>query len=75
MAADASECNIKVVCRVRPQSGGEVQQGGLMIVKFPANDTIIHSVSCPICVLDAAHLITLEYTSDRCNNIWNYTLF
>ncbi|XP_065053066.1 kinesin heavy chain-like isoform X2 [Rhopilema esculentum] len=43
MAADASECNIKVVCRVRPQSGSEVQQGGLMIVKFPANDTIIHS--------------------------------
>ena len=45
MAADASECNIKVVCRFRPQSASEDQQGGGLTVKFPANDTVIHAVS------------------------------
>jgi len=43
MAADASECNIKVVCRFRPQSSSENEQGGGLIVKFPGNDTAIHT--------------------------------
>eukprot|EP00794_Sanderia_malayensis_P003375 gene3375-3863_t len=43
MAVDASECNIKVVCRIRPQSKNEIDLGGTMIVKFPSNDTIVHS--------------------------------
>ena len=41
----ADECNIKVVCRIRPQSEAEKKAGGSLIVKFPSNDTVIHSVS------------------------------
>ena len=41
----ASECNIKVVCRIRPQSEAEKKAGGSIVVKFPSNDTVIHSVS------------------------------
>ena len=42
---DASECNIKVVCRIRPQSDAETKAGGSIVVKFPSNETVIHSVS------------------------------
>lgn len=40
---DASECNIKVVCRIRPQSDAETKAGGSIVVKFPSNETVIHS--------------------------------
>ncbi|XP_057293269.1 kinesin heavy chain-like [Hydractinia symbiolongicarpus] len=40
--ADPSECNIKVVCRYRPQSEAEVKAGGALVVKFPSNETVIH---------------------------------
>lgn len=43
--ADPSECNIKVVCRYRPQSEAEVKAGGALVVKFPSNETVIHCVS------------------------------
>ena len=42
---DPSECNIKVVCRFRPQSEAENKAGGQVVVKFPANETVIHCVS------------------------------
>lgn len=41
----ADECNIKVVCRIRPQSEAEKKVGGSFVVKFPSDDTVIHSVS------------------------------
>ncbi|XP_028416409.1 kinesin heavy chain-like [Dendronephthya gigantea] len=43
MEADSSECNIKVVCRFRPQSQSEVNSGGLVMTKYPAksNDTTV----------------------------------
>jgi len=40
----ASECNIKVVCRIRPHSDAEAKAGGSIVVKFPSSDTVIHSV-------------------------------
>lgn len=40
---DASECNIKVVCRIRPHSDAETKAGGSIVVKFPSNETVIHS--------------------------------
>ncbi|XP_065666641.1 kinesin heavy chain isoform X2 [Hydra vulgaris] len=42
MASDPSECNIKVVCRFRPQSDAENSCGGNTIVKFPSNETVLH---------------------------------
>jgi hypothetical protein len=46
MEADSSECNIKVVCRFRPQSQSEVNSGGLLMTKYPAksNDTTVFGV-------------------------------
>lgn len=35
--ADASECNIKVVCRFRPLNDSEEKAGSKFIVKFPSN--------------------------------------
>lgn len=40
----ASECNIKVVCRIRPESDAERKAGGTVIVKFPSEETVFHSV-------------------------------
>jgi len=42
MTGDPSECNIKVVCRFRPQSENEVKSGGQAVVKFPSDETCIH---------------------------------
>ena len=46
MEADSSECNIKVVCRFRPQSQSEINSGGLVMTKYPAksNDTTVFGV-------------------------------
>ena len=46
MEADSSECNIKVVCRFRPQSQSEINSGGLLMTKYPAksNDTTVFGV-------------------------------
>jgi len=40
---DPSECNIRVVCRFRPQSDAETRAGGTVIVKFPSNETAVHT--------------------------------
>jgi len=40
---DPSECNIKVVCRFRPQSDAEARAGGSIVVKFPSNETVFQS--------------------------------
>ena len=46
MEADSSECNIKVVCRFRPQSQSEINSGGLVMSKYPSqsNDTTVFGV-------------------------------
>ena len=51
MASDPSECNIKVVCRFRPQSDAENSCGGNNIVKFPSNETVLHMVIIQILFL------------------------
>lgn len=42
---DASECNIKVVCRFRPLNDSEVKMGSKYIAKFPSDDCVGISVS------------------------------
>jgi kinesin family protein 5 len=37
MSSDASECNIKVVCRFRPLNDSEEQVGSKFIAKYPQN--------------------------------------
>ena len=46
MEGDSSECNIKVVCRFRPQSQSEVNSGGSLMTKYPSksNDTTVFGV-------------------------------
>ena len=48
MAADSGECNIKVVCRVRPQNESEERLGGLTLHVL-ANDSVSIGVSKFIC--------------------------
>lgn len=43
MAAD--ECNIKVVCRVRPLNAQEEKAGSKFVLKFPTDDTAAVGVS------------------------------
>ena len=38
----ARECNINVVCRLRPQSDAESRQGGTTVAKFPNTHTLVH---------------------------------
>uniref|UniRef100_S4R9C1 Kinesin-like protein n=1 Tax=Petromyzon marinus TaxID=7757 RepID=S4R9C1_PETMA len=41
--ADPAECNIKVMCRVRPINNSEEARGDKFIAKFQGNDTVIVS--------------------------------
>jgi hypothetical protein len=43
--ADADECNIKVVCRVRPMNNSELASGSVVAVKFQNEDTVSMGVS------------------------------
>jgi kinesin family protein 5 len=41
----ADECNIKVVCRVRPLNANEEKAGSKFILKFPTDDSVAIGVS------------------------------
>ena len=41
----ADECNIKVVCRVRPLNSSEEKAGSKFTLKFPTDDSISAGVS------------------------------
>ena len=41
----ADECNIKVVCRIRPLNAAEEKAGSKFILKFPTDDSISVAVS------------------------------
>ena len=41
-----SECNIRVMCRVRPLNSSEEKAGSKFILKFPNDESISISVSC-----------------------------
>ena len=41
----ASECNVKVFCRVRPLNASEQERGDTVIVKFPTEETVVLSVN------------------------------
>lgn len=43
--AESSECNIKVVCRVRPLNQSEEKAGSKFILKFPTDDSASIGVS------------------------------
>ena len=64
MEADSSECNIKVVCRFRPQSRSEVNSGGLVMTKYPAksNDTTVFGVRLPHIALLSIKSVTFILT-------------
>lgn len=43
--AGADECNIKVICRVRPLNESEEKAGSKFVLKFPTDDSIAIAVS------------------------------
>ncbi len=45
MADGPAECNIKVICRVRPLNESEEKAGSKFVLKFPTDD----SVSIAVC--------------------------
>ena len=44
----ADECNIKVVCRVRPLNNSEEKAGSKFMLKFPTDDSTSVGVSKPL---------------------------
>ena len=47
MADGPAECNIKVICRIRPLNESEEKAGSKFVLKFPTDD----SVSVGVCIL------------------------
>lgn len=45
MGDGPSECNIKVICRVRPLNESEEKAGSKFVLKFPTDDSISIAVS------------------------------
>lgn len=45
MGDGPSECNIKVVCRIRPLNESEEKAGSKFVLKFPTEDSISIAVS------------------------------
>ena len=43
--ADISECNIKVICRVRPLNESEERAGSKFVLKFPTDESVNVGVS------------------------------
>ena len=41
----ANECNIKVLCRVRPLNATEEKAGSKFVLKFPTDDSVSIGVS------------------------------
>jgi kinesin family protein 5 len=52
MSSDASECNIKVVCRFRPLNDSEEKAGSKFIVKYPQNTEDCVSIGGKVYVFD-----------------------
>ena len=49
MGDGPSECNIKVICRVRPLNESEERAGSKFVLKFPTEDSISVAVSLKFC--------------------------
>ena len=56
----ASECNIKVVCRVRPLNESEEKAGSKFVLKFPTEDSISLGVSSKITRLLTMYLLLID---------------
>jgi|SRR6218665_706739 len=60
MADGPSECNIKVICRVRPLNESEEKAGSKFVLKFPTDDSISIGVSYRFCKIHFIHIINLS---------------
>lgn len=49
----ADECNIKVVCRVRPLNSSEEKAGSKFMLKFPTEESTSVGVSEAVISIDA----------------------
>lgn len=45
MGDGPAECNIKVICRVRPLNESEERAGSKFVLKFPTDDSVSIGVS------------------------------
>ena len=54
-----NECNIKVVCRVRPLNETEERTGSKFILKFPTDDSISLGVRCKFSIVFSAWLVVI----------------
>lgn len=53
----ADECNIKVVCRVRPLNNSEEKAGSKFVLKFPTDDSISIGVSTASAAADRGAVV------------------
>jgi len=52
MGDGPAECNIKVICRVRPLNESEEKAGSKFVLKFPTDDSVS---------IGASQILTLNY--------------
>jgi len=71
MGDGPAECNIKVICRVRPLNESEEKAGSKFVLKFPTEDSVSIAVSVIMCT------ILLLYYGLWCNikDCWFVCLF
>lgn len=59
MGDDASDVNIKVVCRVRPLNEIEEKAGSKFVPKFPSEDSLSFAVGVQFLSVDVIHTINI----------------
>ena len=70
MADGPSECNIKVICRVRPLNESEEKAGSKFVLKFPTDDSISIAVSNRFCVSILFTLLTTRFQNGDGPTYW-----
>lgn len=63
---DSSECNIKVICRVRPLNDSEEKTGSKFVLKFPTEESVniavsINSITTFFFLLKEGRMLYLNY--------------
>ena len=60
MGDGPAECNIKVICRVRPLNESEERAGSKFVLKFPTDDSLSIAASSLLVSKSHAHTIRMS---------------
>jgi len=68
MGDGPAECNIKVICRVRPLNESEEKAGSKFVLKFPTDDSVSIGVSRSLILSEICDHAIIE-------SIWDYGVY